>query len=140
MADNPFPGTTGAGQPRLLPPLPEEPTGGVAVAAAPNPVPESALGDVGLGARLRGPARVARAFLAAGAPAARQVADESLLILPIGPQTLAGLDADTVRVFRVDAGTGEYRPIWNSGVNKEMGFVWAKVRGEGTYVPLGLPR
>ena len=140
MVENPFPDTAGAGRPRLLPRLPEEPTDGVDVAAVPNPVPESTLGDAGLGARLRGPARVARAFLAAGAPAPRQVADESLLILPIGPQTLAGLDADTVRVFRVDAGSGEYRPVWNSGVNKEMDFVWAKVRGEGTYVPLGLPR
>jgi outer membrane protein assembly factor BamB len=115
----------------------EAPAESVALIAARNPQPTRTLGDVGLGAEVTGRSRVARNFLDDDAPPA---ADESLVVLPIGPQTLAGLDTDTIRVFRVDPDTGDYWVIWNSGVNPELGFVWAKARGEGVLVPLGLPR
>src|SRR5262249_50626728 len=32
------------------------------------------------------------------------------------------------------------RPVWASGVNTELGFVWAKIRRPGLYVPIGLTR
>ena len=135
MADNPATDSE-AGQPRLLWRHPEPRAENVALNAARNPLPRRTLGDVGLGAEVSGRSRVARNFLKADqAPAA----DESLVVLPIGPQTLAGLDTGTVRVFRVDP-DGRYKVIWNSGVNRELGFVWAKVRGDGVFVPLGLPR
>jgi outer membrane protein assembly factor BamB len=112
----------------------DELTEGVDLQAVSNPLAEATLGDLGIGAELRGGRGLEGAF------GEKNAAAESLLILPIGPQTLAGLDADTVRVFEVDDKSGEYRPIWNSGVNREMGFIWAKVHKDGVYVPLGLPR
>lgn len=64
-----------------------------------------------------------------------------ILFLPFTDEEMVGIDATTVRMFRVD-GDFERRPkpVWDSGINIEMGFVWAKIRCPGKYVPIGLPR
>ncbi len=108
----------------------------VEVRAADSPVRRRTLGDFGVAA-----------VVSAGADALREDKDgarelhaETLLVQPFDRAALAGIDHSTVRVFRVDEETGALAPVWNSGVNFELGFVWAKVARPGTYVPLGLPR
>jgi hypothetical protein len=43
-------------------------------------------------------------------------------------------------MFRAEARTGSFEPIWNSGINAPMGFAWAMVERPGIYLPVGLPR
>ena len=52
---------------------------------------------------------------------------------------MVGLDTSSIRVFRWDEKQKRLKPVWNSGINVEQGFIWAKIQRAGTYVPLGLP-
>jgi outer membrane protein assembly factor BamB len=63
----------------------------------------------------------------------------TLLTLPFNPPALAGIDPATVRLFRFDEQARALRPIWYSGLNLGLGFVWAQVRRPGIFVPVGLP-
>src|SRR5258708_14152803 len=102
-----------------------DPTKDLKVDAAQNPAPRSTLGELpGLAANVCGPADFPL----------------TILILPFDPNALAGIDSTTVRVFAWDAKAGSFTPVWNSGVNVESGYVWAKIRKPGVYVPIGLPR
>ncbi len=74
------------------------------------------------------------------AATAKTSAPESVLILPYDTKSLQGLDRSSVRVFRFDGQQRGFTPIWNSGINLALGFVWAKVARPGTYLPIGLPR
>jgi outer membrane protein assembly factor BamB len=65
---------------------------------------------------------------------------EAVLIQPIKFQNLVGIDASTVKVFRYNIKSKTFEPIWNSGINRSLGFIWAKIRQAGVYVPIGLPR
>jgi outer membrane protein assembly factor BamB len=88
------------------------------------PLPQSTLGDLGLATSVTGP----EAF------------PQTILIQPYDPGALVGIDATTVRSFRWDEGSGSMRPIWNSGINTSLGFVWMKIQRPGIYAPIGLPR
>jgi outer membrane protein assembly factor BamB len=89
-----------------------------------NPLPKGTLGDIGLATRVEGQAEFPL----------------TLLIQPFDPRALAGIDATSVRVFRFDNRSRSLQPIWNSAINVGFGFVWAKIRRPGVYVPIGLPR
>lgn len=65
---------------------------------------------------------------------------ESVLVHPVERRALAGVDAASVRLFRVDDEAGSFTPVWSSGINTRLGFLWARVRRPGTYVAIGLPR
>lgn len=62
-----------------------------------------------------------------------------ILRQPLTPASLTGIDARTVRVFRV-LGDSSFLPVWDSGINVSMGFVWSRISHPGVYAPLGLPR
>jgi hypothetical protein len=64
----------------------------------------------------------------------------TILIQPFDPNGIVGLDPNTVRVFYWDAKAGALKPVWNSGVSVESGYVWSKIQRPGIYVPIGLPR
>jgi outer membrane protein assembly factor BamB len=89
-----------------------------------NPLSQGTLGDLGLATRVSGPASFAPIIL-------RQ---------QYHPRALTGIDPATVKMFRWDETTRMLEPIWNSGANVGLGFIWAKIRRPGTYVPVGLPR
>ncbi len=94
------------------------------VEPAKNPLPNGTLGDIGLGAAVGG-------------------LDEfplTILVFPLDAREAVGIDRGSIRVFRWDAETRALKPLWNSGTNLTLGFIWAKIRRPGTYVPLGLPR
>ena len=59
------------------------------------------------------------------------------LMIPFTAKDVTGIDVASVRVFRVDKETGQFRPIWNSGANETLGYVWANVGRPGVYVPIG---
>lgn len=66
-----------------------------------------------------------------------------ILRQPFAPANLTGIDARTVRVFRVlpvEPESYAFRPAWDSGINVALGFVWSRIRRPGVYAPLGLPR
>ncbi len=88
-----------------------------------NPLPQGTLGDLGLATNVRGPSEFPL----------------TLLLLPLDPSGLTGIEPTSVRVFRWDGTTRSLRPLWNSGINVGHGFVWAKIRRPGLYVPIGLP-
>jgi outer membrane protein assembly factor BamB len=92
--------------------------------ATQSPLKNRTLGELSIAVRVSGAARF----------------DRSVLVIPVTPQELVGVDPTTVRVFRWDEKEQAARPIWNSGINLGMGFVWAFVGRAGTYVPIGLPR
>jgi outer membrane protein assembly factor BamB len=87
-----------------------------------NPAPAGTLGDLGLAVRVTGPARFPTA----------------LLVVRFDSDALAGLEPDSIRMFRADART--LKPHWNSGVNVGLNFAWAKIDRTGVYVPIGMPR
>jgi outer membrane protein assembly factor BamB len=88
------------------------------------PLSRLTLGALGRATRVAGPDAFPRVIL-------RQ---------PFGPESLTGIDARTVRVFRVEPRSRSFRPVWDSGINPALGFVWSRIRRPGVYVPLGLPR
>jgi len=93
---------------------------------AENPLPTGTLGDIGLATEVVG-----------------VDAEEfplTILIQPVDPHELVGIDMTSVRAFRWDAESRTLQPIWHSGVNVNLGFIWTKIRRPGIYVPIGLPR
>jgi len=80
-----------------------------------HPLPQGTLGDIGLATKVAGPFDFA----------------QHILMQPFQPHALKGIDPTSVRVFRWDEQAGTLRPIWNSGINVEFGFVWAKIRRPG---------
>src|ERR1043165_7410266 len=62
------------------------------------------------------------------------------LIIPFTTKDITGIDVQSVRVFRFEKETNQFRPIWHSGANVALGYFWANIRRPGTYVPIGLPR
>jgi outer membrane protein assembly factor BamB len=101
------------------------------LASAESPLAEVTLGDLGIAAEISG-AKTEAAFEEAIPP--------STLGLPFSDEEMAGIDAATVRMFRVDEDSGRLKPVWHSGVNDEMGFAWSRVHRPGRYMPIGLPR
>lgn len=101
-----------------------EPTDKVRFKRAKNPLPRGTLGDFGLAVEVTGPDEF----------------PETMLIQPYEPRALIGIDAATVRMFRWDEAAQTLQPIWNSGNNVALGFVWCKIRRSGIYVALGLLR
>jgi outer membrane protein assembly factor BamB len=86
--------------------------------------PPAPFGETGLSAEVSLPDRFAPA----------------ILMLPFDTEALKGIDLLSIRVFSVEAGGGKLRPIWRSGVNTTLGFVWARLPGPGSYRAIGLPR
>src|ERR1700730_6386508 len=101
-----------------------DPTKDLKTERAQNPLPKGTLGDMGLATNVTG----------------RADFPLTILIQPFDANGIVGLDPDTVRVFHWDANGKSLKPVWNSGVNVQFGYVWAKIRKPGIYVPVGLPR
>lgn len=93
------------------------------IVAAKNPLPTSTLGDIGVAATITGQANFPL----------------TVLILPVTEKDLSGIDPTSIRVFRYDETAKKLVPVWNSGINVQHGFVWAKIQQPGTFVPIGLP-
>ena len=85
-------------------------------------VPDGTLGALRLATRVSGPAEF----------------PPVILVQPFDGSALHGLDPASIRVFRWNE--DRPHPIWNSGINTELGFIWAKIGRPGLYVPIGLPR
>lgn len=112
-------------QPRLAQATPEfDPAERLKIRKADNPQPRGTLGDIGLSAEVTGPAEFPL----------------TVLIQPFERSQLVGIDPASVRVFRWDKKSKALRPVWNSGINLELRYSWARINRPGIYVPLGLPR
>src|SRR5262245_57895180 len=92
--------------------------------ACDHPLPNGTLGDARLVVRVSGPTEFR----------------ETVLVQPVTLPQLPGLDGATIRMFRFDDRAQSLVPVWNSGINLGLGFLWTRIRRPGTYVPLGLPR
>src|SRR5215208_3769319 len=116
-----------AREPYLMKATPEsDPATELELRRAENPLPTGTLGDIGLATEVVG-----------------VDAEEfplTILIQPVDPHELVGIDMTSVRAFRWDAESRTLQPIWHSGVNVNLGFIWTKIRRPGIYVPIGLPR
>lgn len=105
----------------------QDPTGRLTLApVTPEELPLSGftLGALGVATRVTGPDTFPAVIL-------RQ---------PFASASLTGINARTVRVFRVDPLACTFRPVWDSGINIALGFVWSRISRPGVYAPLGLPR
>jgi outer membrane protein assembly factor BamB len=91
--------------------------------AVDNPLPRGTLGAIGVSSEVSSPQ---------GFPL-------TILIQPFNPKAATGVDLLSVRMFRWVDSLQTLRPVWNSGINVQNGFTWAKISQPGTYVPLGLP-
>jgi outer membrane protein assembly factor BamB len=100
-----------------------DPTTELKLEKADNPLPHGTLGDIGLATSVVGPSEFPL----------------TILIQPFDRTALTGIEATSVRVFRWDSTIGSLKPIWNSGINIALGFVWTKISRPGIYVPIGLP-
>jgi outer membrane protein assembly factor BamB len=110
--------------PYLIPVDPEDSLSGeLTLSRAQNPLANGTLGDTRLAVEVSG----------------REEFSLTILRIPIDTQALVGLDASSVRVFRWDEKQEKLRPVWNSGINVDQGFIWAKIRKPGIHVPIGLP-
>ncbi len=89
-----------------------------------NPLSQGTLGDIGLATSVVGPKEF----------------PPTILIQPFEPSGLVGIVRTSMRIFRWDSTARTSRPVWNSGINAGLGFLWAKIRRPGVYVPIGLPR
>jgi PQQ-like domain len=98
--------------------------GPIEVSRAANPMADTTLGGLAEGVEVTGPDRF----------------PQIIVMFPVEPGTLDGIDKRTARVFRVDVGTRTWHPVWDSGVNAPAGYAWARVRRPGFYVLVGLPR
>jgi outer membrane protein assembly factor BamB len=113
------------GRPVVLPGAPEWDIGKeLRVGEVANPLPDATLGEVRKPARVRGPERFAR----------------TLLSVALDPDDLVGIDASSVRVFRVDEERRAFVPVWRSGVALGLDRVWAEIHEPGVYLAVGLPR
>lgn len=101
-----------------------DPTDRLELAPEKLPACRCTLGGLGIAARVTGP----KAF------------PTVILRQPLEPASLTGINARTVRVFRVEPETCSFRPVWDSGINVTLGFVWSRISRPGVYAPLGLPR
>ena len=102
----------------------QDPTAELDLRRAENPVPNGTLGDIELATDVTGPEEFPLA----------------ILIQPVQPGDLVGVDVTSVRAFRWDDGSRTLQPNWHSGINVNLGFIWTKIRRPGTYVPIGVPR
>ena len=93
------------------------------VKSAQHPLPRGTLGTMGHPVEVEGPDSFA----------------ETILRIPYSPELARGVETRGARVFRWDDAQKTLRPVWNSGVNPQVGFAWAKIRRPGVYVVLGLP-
>ena len=89
-----------------------------------NPLPNGTLGDIGIYLHVTGPNNF----------------PETILVQPFDQRNLVGMNRSSIKFFRLDHGRHTLKPIWNSGINLALGFVWAKIQQSGTYVAIGLPR
>lgn len=89
-----------------------------------NPNPNGTLGDLGLAVNLEGPSEFPL----------------TILIQPFQSHNMRGIDPKGIRVFRWDEKARLLQPIWNSGINLQLNFIWSKIERPGIYVPIGLPR
>jgi outer membrane protein assembly factor BamB len=90
---------------------------------AAHPMPRGTIGTIGKPVAIEGPEEF----------------PQVLLRLPYSSGLAKGIDPTTAKVFRWDQMQGAFRPVWNSGVNVQAGFAWAKIHRPGTYVVIGLP-
>ena len=97
----------------------------VKVNSTKHPAPQSTLFDLGVTIEVGGK---------------REDLASSIIVHPVEPEMLKGIDPSTVKFFRFDERAGAWQPVWNSGLNQELGQAWAKVREPGTYILAGLPR
>lgn len=97
----------------------------IEIKSAKHPAPQSTLFDLGVTVEVAGK---------------RDDLASSIIVHPVEPDKLRGIDPATVKFFRFDERAGKWQPVWNSGLNQEMGYAWAKVREPGTYILSGLPR
>jgi outer membrane protein assembly factor BamB len=97
--------------------------GELRVSRARNPLRNGTLGDTGLAVEIGG----------------REEFFLQILRIPFDIKALTGLDVSSIRVFRWEEKQTRLRPIWNSGINFDQGFIWAKIRKPGIHVPIGLP-
>jgi outer membrane protein assembly factor BamB len=100
-----------------------EPNRTLKLEAVPHPLPKGTLGTIGKPVKVDGPDEF----------------PQTLLRLPYSPGLAQGIDPTTARLFRWDKETKTLRPVWNSGVNVQLGFMWGKIRRSGVYVMIGLP-
>jgi len=91
---------------------------------AENPLSNGTLGDVGLAVEVVG----------------SEEFPSTILVQPFNSRDVVGIDVTSVRVFRWVEESRTLHPVWNSGVNVDLGFIWAKIRRPGVYLPIGLPR
>jgi outer membrane protein assembly factor BamB len=124
-------------RPFILPAQPAPTARGEQVAqfrlrAATNPLPDSTLGDVGLAVRVMGQRE--------GQGEVQGERLQAILMIPFVKRDITGVDPMSMRVFLWDERAKALQPVWNSGVNSEFGFIWAKIGQPGLYLPIGLPR
>jgi outer membrane protein assembly factor BamB len=113
-----------AGEQRLVALDPDfDPAQELRVSSVDNPVRPSTLGDVGVAVRLEGPERF----------------PETVLTVALDERRLAGIEPASIRVFQVDEQAGSLAPLWTSGYNQGLGYLFAPVRRPGLYVAIGLP-
>jgi outer membrane protein assembly factor BamB len=91
---------------------------------AENPIPDGTLGDLGLAVNIQGQSEFPL----------------TILIQPFDTDNIIGIDTKKIRVFRWDKKAKSLLPIWNSGINTQLKFIWSKIERPGLYIPLGLPR
>jgi outer membrane protein assembly factor BamB len=65
---------------------------------------------------------------------------EAMLRIPIQQKQLVGFEPSSVRLFRFDENQDRLRPRWRSGLNHELGYVFAPIHRPGIYVALAVPR
>lgn len=94
------------------------------IRAVDNPLPNSSLGIAGKSVQVSGPEEF----------------HLTPLLIPFDVADITGIDLSTVRVFRLDEANKKFKPVWNSGVNRALGFFWANICRPGTYVAIGAPR
>ncbi|HEX2058628.1 MAG TPA: PQQ-binding-like beta-propeller repeat protein [Actinomycetota bacterium] len=98
--------------------------GSLRIAETQNPLPTRTLGDTGLAIQVDG-------------------ADDFPPVMAVhraGREAVAGLDASTVRWFRVTDDGSDFEAVWTSGFNAAFSYAWGRITRPGTYVAIGLPR
>ena len=85
----------------------QDPTAELDLRRAENPVPNGTLGDIELATDVTGPEEFPLA----------------ILIQPVQPGDLVGVDVTSVRAFRWDDGSRTLQPNWHSGINVNLGFI-----------------
>ena len=92
--------------------------------AGKHPLPQGTLGNLGIVIEVAGPPQF----------------PPTEIVHSLTAKSLVGIDRGSVRMFRWSESSRALRPVWNSGVDSEGRYVWAKIRRPGLYVPIGLPR